>query len=612
MLVANLPNDTQPRWFANWTLPCALLLAALAASATPKLVGDGGEYLVYAAAMARGHLPPLAPEDVQEARWALAGAEERYQSWDPTASMIVSSSGNGDFVHFWFYSALAAPGALLARVAGVSPVWSFVLVNVALLALAWRAAVARFGWAVSLLVCGGPILWWVDKVHTEAFTFSLLTIAAASLSVRPWLSLVALGAAATQNPPIAALLLPFALAGLWTRPEPRRRRETLFGLAGGAALAALHPVYYVLAHGSPSLIATASRNVVPNVPEVGAVLWDTNLGLVFGHPLLVIAVVGSAAALTVRRPAVLVDGELAASCAAALTLLLAFSQTVNFQHGATPGLSRYALWLLPLALRPLDLAWSQTGLHRLMGPWALLSFLVCLVAYHPTVAEYAYRPSYATRWLWTRAPSYVRPLPEVFSETVRGDDEGIHVPVALPGCEKVLMQGGSSQRAMWPVPCYPAEVPEACRRAGTLCYANRASRGYTFDLVPRPAETLVRYSSAETWDPSAEPAVRRLLDGADWPALTPGSASRVPPFVRSTVQVRRIWDLQSEQALALVTRGTGPEARVVLRLPRAMEGPIVDGETGSEVGHAAFLGSPNELFELRLPEHRGLLLVVLR
>jgi hypothetical protein len=237
---------------------------------------------------------------------------------------------------------------------------------------------------------------------------------------------------------------------------------------------------------------------------------------------------------------------------------------------------------------------------------------VCLVAYHPTVSEYAYRPSYATQWLWPAMPASVRPLPEVFSETVRGDDAGIHVPVALPGCEKVLMQGGSNQLGVWPVPCYPAQVPELCRPVGTLCYANRAPRGYSFDLVPRSAETPVRSSSAETWDPRAEATVRRLLDGADWPALTPGSASRVPPFVRSTVQVRRIWDLQSKHALVLVTRGTGPEARVLLRLPRPMEGPIVDGETGFEIGHAAFLGAPYELFELRLPETRGLLLVVLR
>jgi hypothetical protein len=306
------------------------------------------------------------------------------------------------------------------------------------------------------------------------------------------------------------------------------------------------------------------------------------------------------------------DAELAAAAVAAPVLLLAFSQTTNFQHGATPGLSRYALWLLPLALRPFDLAWSQTRARRWMGPWAVTSFLVCLVAYHPSVAEKAYRPSYATRWLWTSAPALFNPLPEVFSETVRGDDEGIHVPVGLPGCEKVLMEGGGSWRPMWPAPCYPAAVPEYCRFAGSFCYANRTARGYDFDPVPRPRRSAVQLWPSGAWGQEAEAAVRRLLEGADWPSLRAGSVWGGARFFRSFDNVRRAWDLQSAQALVLVTLGTGPGARVFLRLPRPMEGPIVDGDTGAEIGHAAFLGSPYELFELRLPERSGLILLVLR
>jgi hypothetical protein len=247
-----------------------------------------------------------------------------------------------------------------------------------------------------------------------------------------------------------------------------------------------------------------------------------------------------------------------------------------------------------------------------MGPWAVLSFVVCLVAYHPTVAEAAYRPSYATRWLWTNVPAHVRPLPEVFSETVRGDDTGIHVPVALPGCGKVLMQGGSRERAMWPAPCYPAAIPEACSYAGTLCYANRTARGYTFDIVPRPRQTLVGYSASDAWAVAAEPVVRRLLDGADWPSLRPGSSAGGSSFLRNAAEIERVWDLQSDRALVLVTRRTGPGARLFLRLPRPMQGPIVDAETGFEIGRVEFLGAPHELFEVSLPEHRGLILIVLR
>jgi len=43
-----------------------------------------------------------------------------------------------------------------------------------------------------------------------------------------------------------------------------------------------------------------------------------------------------------------------------------------------------------------------------------------------------------------------------------------------------------------------------------------------------------------------------------------------------------------------------------------MEGPIVDGESGLEIGHAVVLGAPSELIAVPLPEGRRLLLVVLR
>jgi hypothetical protein len=200
----------------------------------------------------------------------------------------------------------------------------------------------------------------------------------------------------------------------------------------------------------------------------------------------------------------------------------------------------------------------------------------------------------------------------VFSETVRGDDEGIHVPVGLPGCEKVLMQGGSHQRPMWPVPCYPAAVPVNCRHAGAFCYANRTARGYAFAPVPRPRLSPVELSQSDAWGKEAEPVVARLLDGADWPSLRPGAAWGASRFFRSSQSVARAWDLQSERALVLVVKPAGPDARVFLRFPRPMEGPIVDGETGAEIGHAAFLGSPHELLQLQLPEHSGLMLVVVR
>jgi len=113
--VANPPHNAPSRWLAHWTLPCALMLAALAVGTTPKLVGDGGEYFVYAVAMARGSVPPLTQRALADGKSELASADARFQAWDTDAATIAGPPGDRDFVHFWFYPALAAPGVAVAR-----------------------------------------------------------------------------------------------------------------------------------------------------------------------------------------------------------------------------------------------------------------------------------------------------------------------------------------------------------------------------------------------------------------------------------------------------------------------------------------------------------------
>ena len=105
----------------------------------------------------------------------------------------------------------------LADETGVNPVHAFTLLNLILLGLALRLALPRIGLPGCLLLFGGPIVWWIDKAHTEVFTFSLLTVAMLVLRERPWWSMVALGAAATQDPPIAAAIVLVAVGEVVAR-----------------------------------------------------------------------------------------------------------------------------------------------------------------------------------------------------------------------------------------------------------------------------------------------------------------------------------------------------------------------------------------------------------
>src|SRR5260221_8930984 len=214
------------------------LFITLVVQSAPRIMGDGGEYLVMALNFARGSAPSLSPDDLRAAGDLMPGDASRRL----VLPEYVGGDGRQDLPHFWLYSLLAAPFVRVATTLGRSPLLGFAAVKVLLLVCAAAVLRARASAATALFMAAGPILWWVDKAHTEVFTFSLLTIAVVLVRPAPWWSAVALGAAATQNPPLAIAMLAvvaYALASFgWTE------RRVWLGAAGGAAIASLHPLYY--------------------------------------------------------------------------------------------------------------------------------------------------------------------------------------------------------------------------------------------------------------------------------------------------------------------------------------------------------------------------------
>jgi len=148
--------------------------------------------------------------------------------------------------------ALAAP--LIAL--GFSATAAFAVLNGLLLAGALYVCASRLHWTWCAIVFAGPILWWLDKPHTEPFTFALYAITFALFDAAPWWSLVAAGAASTQDPGNAALVGILAAAAVAGRAALLRDGRYWAGLAAGVALAALHPAYYLLRLGGLTRLAS--------------------------------------------------------------------------------------------------------------------------------------------------------------------------------------------------------------------------------------------------------------------------------------------------------------------------------------------------------------------
>jgi hypothetical protein len=576
---------------------------ALVAGSPQRIVGDGGEYVMMAGNLAHWHRAPLGRRALAVLQERIGQFDPRLAEWDVQESSVAGRDGSRDFLHFWFYPMLAAPGVWAADLLGAPPTYGFALVNLSLLLLALWIALPRLRTWGALLLFASPILWWLDKAHTEVFTFSLLMIAFATWRDRPWWAIVVTAAASTQNPPIAVLAVAMGALAIAVQPSRLRDRRFLAGALAGALLAALHPAYTYVRHRMWSLLLFAARDETPSLDELMAVPFDPQIGLLPSYPVFGLAVGVALVALLWHRPRRLLAPEMMLSAGAVALLLFSFAQTSNFQHGATPGLSRYGLWLVPLSLPLLSGASEGLGRrwHAALAAMAIASAVVCLFAFHPRIGEFQYAPSLLARYLWTHHPDWNNPLPEIFGE-VNLRQEAALAPVSTPGCEKVLL--GARATGAWPIPCFPAEIPDYCVGVGAFCYANRTGGGYQF------ARTAgwpgVRPRPDGVWPLETEAAVRRVLTKWEWWTLRRESDDVVN--LRSGTAVRTATFVRPGR-MVLVLADPGPDASLMFRPGAPLLGEILDASTGLVLDVLHFTGAAGDPWTVSLPQGARLLLM---
>ena len=435
------------------TLSYLAILVVLVALSPPRITGDGPEYLLLAERFAHADSPNI----------PIAVARE-HGLYEPR---LIDRYGDQQLWHFWFFPLLVSP---LSRVTGDTLRFGpFVLANLALLAITFGVVWRRLGAAAAAFVGLGPIIWWVDKAQTEVFTVAALSVGFALLS-RPAAAALAFAVASTQNPPIAVLALLLFGVSLF---RGVRNTPTDYGLwLAAAAIAMLHPLFYLWRLGRLTPLVEGQDLRLPALRTMLAVVTDLNIGVAINAPIT----------LGILVATVLVAGlryrderkRLAFIAAAAAVFLVSFAQAPNVNSGGTPGMSRYALWLVPVVLA----VWPKPGTPAgwIRSAAVALAVVWDLCYFRPSLPERYLTPTATALAVWTTHPSWENPLPEIFAERMRQKD-GANLLAATPDCAKALLQDGQ-----WPTPCPSLPVPSACRHEGALCYANRRPDG-TYQFV---------------------------------------------------------------------------------------------------------------------------------
>jgi hypothetical protein len=470
------------------TTTFVVFCVVMAATSTARRVGDGSEYWAMAEQLGAFHRPSVAPGDLRRLEREAQRIDRGFEASPLRFDHLVAADERQDFPHFWLYPLANVPALWLTRAAGVHPNWAFTLTNCVLLAVAFATVSRHVSVVWSVLILMGPVIWWIDKAHGDLFTLSLLATGCALWYRAPGWTLVIVAVAAAQNPALMPVWLLIAgVAGVMSMRGASGGVGTLAGAGLGGAIIALPLVYYMTRLHVWSPLIGYTHPGLPSMRAVVSLLGDPNIGLLANVPVLAVAAL---AALTIGRPrsepqattlhptaAVPVSRARAswrewAIVAGAWAILLAgYSQSVNLNHGATPGINRWTLWLTPWLLLIVPVyadagVQVQRARHTIVLLLAALHVVWSLWFFRPGLPEVYRYPTRVASWLWTHAPAWYAPAPEIFAERVSNREPPV-LPTAWAGCTIVLTIDGE-----WPSPCLPtAPAPATCRGPDVLCYA---------------------------------------------------------------------------------------------------------------------------------------------
>jgi hypothetical protein len=539
----------------TWRFPAALLLVLVLVLAftRPQYRGDAVEYATDALAMASHASADIRLADIARTRQLAPeltpplGVLEQDMRAGKQHVYGAFVRGRGDRVypvHFFGYPLLAALPFKLFAALGMHPFKAFQLVNYAalyILGLALRrffGSDARAWLGLGLFLgCGGVLYlnWTSPEVLSAACLLAGLLL---FLGGAPLAGGLLGGVATLQNPTIVFFFVFAPLLKLWlgrqahagpdANLKPRLDRADFLGLAVGAAVFALPPLFNLYQYGVPNVIATKfSDPQLISGTRLFSFFFDLNQGMVLGIPglLAALALCGwRGGAGRWRTPALCL----------LFTLALALpALSVHNWNSDAAGMMRYAFWsAMPLLLALL------LRLRAGTTPWPLplgatLALALVQAASMAHAASYSYVEfSPLARLVLAHAPRWYHPEPEIFAERSGHNDGSLNLDL-------VYGYGEGDARKILFATGRPALVSQVCGGGTALAADTRyvdSVRGWryldgpvrcTAGAAQQPTYGAAQFRSHGAVDLQAGWSVVED-DGADWRGVwSSGNRSRL-------------------------------------------------------------------------------------
>lgn len=435
-------------------LSCAALFY-IATASSPKIRGDGREYILMSQSLLNHASSNLKETDIKDAVDSFKRKSHDFNDFylnceqhkDCGVSLLInkgyyhSNEGNLYSYHFYFYSLVNIPALLISNAISASPTTAFYLTNTIFFIISLYFIVfflrdkPSYKLLILLLFASKVTLAYLKWPHPEAITVSLLVIALCLIKQKQlyWASLIFAFASLQYQPLgiISAIILIYAFINDIKEHEIKSLnnllinkkliiRSIIFAIVSGMIVLA-PSMFYLYHFSTPNLIASigASKSELITFSRFTSMYYDLNQGAILLFPvvLLLSPIFFIASLFSIKnersKNVILFTIISAVSVIPCLT-------TTNWNSGAE-NVMRYAFWVsIPLIFAFADFIFSIKN-NKLKTTIILITIVSQIVIFTMQKKEKYFSsghtvPSYIALAFYNHMPSLYNPEAEIYIE----------------------------------------------------------------------------------------------------------------------------------------------------------------------------------------------------